>query len=60
MQKNSYPLIPIIGYSACISVQEANKCYECGMDLYLPKPVPFEELKKEIANIICKRDYEIL
>lgn len=57
MTKGFLPLIPIIGYSAYVSSQEANKCYESGMDLYLAKPIPIEDLNDEVQRLVHKRDY---
>lgn len=46
---------PIIGMTAHALVGDKDKCIECGMDAYLPKPIVEADLKKEIFNILDQK-----
>lgn len=44
------PLVGIIIISARSELQDKVESYDCGADFYLPKPVPFEELRAAINS----------
>ena len=46
---------PIVGMTAHALVGDKDKCIECGMDAYLPKPIVESDLKKEIFNILDQK-----
>lgn len=46
---------PIIGMTAHALVGDKDKCIECGMDAYLPKPIVEADLKKEIFHILDQK-----
>ncbi len=46
---------PIIGMTAHALVGDKDKCIDCGMDAYLPKPIVESALKKEILKFLHKK-----
>ena len=44
------PLVGILIVSARSELQDKVQGYDCGADAYLPKPVPFEELRAAINS----------
>jgi len=49
------PLVGIIIVSARSELQDKVDGYDCGADAYLPKPVPFEELRAAINSFARRR-----
>ena len=49
------PLVGIIIVSARSELQDKVDGYDCGADAYLPKPVPFEELRAAISSFARRR-----
>lgn len=49
------PLVGIIILSARSELQDKIDGYDCGADAYLPKPVPFEELRAAISSFARRR-----
>ena len=42
--------IPIIGCSAFTSEEDIKKCYEAGMDDFIPKPITTEQLELKLVQ----------
>jgi len=51
MMKNQIPLTPIIAITANKNKKDIDRCYECGMDGFLSKPVSKESLRNQIKEI---------
>ena len=49
------PLVGILIVSARSELQDKVQGYDCGADAYLPKPVPFEELRAAINSFARRR-----
>lgn len=53
--QNALERTPIIGMTAHALVGDKDKCIECGMDAYLPKPLVEVDLQREILRYISKK-----
>jgi len=51
MMKSQIPLTPIVAITANKNPRDIDRCYECGMDGFLSKPVTKESLKNQIKEI---------
>jgi signal transduction histidine kinase len=49
-ERNSKAHIPVIALSAGVLNEERTRCFEAGMDAFLPKPVQLEELRNILAR----------
>lgn len=53
--RQAQPLVGILIVSARSELQDKVEGYDCGADAYLPKPVPFEELRAAISSFARRR-----
>ncbi|MFP4317239.1 MAG: PAS domain S-box protein [Desulfovibrionales bacterium] len=53
--KSRYPALPVIGLTAYVREEEKQHFLAQGMDGFVPKPVDFEELEREITRTLGKR-----
>ena len=53
--RQAQPLVGIVIISARSELQDKVDGYDCGADAYLPKPVPFEELRAAISSFARRR-----
>jgi CheY-like chemotaxis protein len=56
MMKKEIPFTPIIGYSAFVSSEDVEKCFQNGMDAHMSKPKEYEDLKEELLQILQNRN----
>jgi signal transduction histidine kinase/ligand-binding sensor domain-containing protein/CheY-like chemotaxis protein len=49
-ERNSKSRIPVIALSAGVLNEERTRCFEAGMDAFLPKPVQLEQLRNTLAR----------
>ncbi len=48
------PRVPVIGMTAHVRAEDREKCFDAGMDVYLPKPVVEADLKTAIAECLMQ------
>ncbi len=53
--RQAQPLVGILIVSARAELQDKVDGYDCGADAYLPKPVPFQELRAAINSFARRR-----
>jgi len=51
-RERAQPRVPIIGMTAHVRAEDRGKCFDAGMDVYLPKPVVEADLKTAIAECL--------
>ncbi|HOK04339.1 MAG TPA: response regulator [Victivallales bacterium] len=54
-EKPGSPHIPVIAMTGYTTPEDERRCLESGMDLFLPKPLMIEDLRKAILNALSKK-----